>query len=434
MKCSLPAIWKSKLLLCSMSSLLICYPLVSSADGDSSAESQSLYQPLGLTGSLRLSGFDRDKSFADERGYLVSGLWLRSRPQEFWGIKSTFDFRTQFQNLARTNKSANDLREAYFERSFGNLDVKVGRQIIVWGRADKANPTDNLSVKNLSFLATDDEDQRLGLGTLQAVYNFSDFRVITIWQPEWRNPVLPVGTLPSGGGIGYQTPDKTVEQVALKIDHSGGVVDWSASYLHGIDRNPDIATSGLGPVPQLNFVFSKIDVVGADAATVIGNYGVRSEAAYTKTSDSGGNDPTIKNSNLYLVAGADRTFWGSLNINIQYLYRHVDNFRDSQSFTSVGDSTIAQKVNIFSNQIAENMNGISFRINQKSFNETLDCEVAFVGWFNKGDFLIRPKITYAFSDNTRGIVGAEIYNGPADSLFGNFKDISSGFAEFRYLF
>ncbi len=46
-----------------------------------------------------------------------------------------------------------DLREAYFELNgfiFSNVDLKVGRQRIAWGTADKLNPTDNVNALDLS--------------------------------------------------------------------------------------------------------------------------------------------------------------------------------------------------------------------------------------------------------------------------------------------
>ena len=52
----------------------------------------------------------------------------------------------------------------------GRLDVRAGRQIIAWGRADGVNPTDNLSGQDLTLLVPDDVDRRLGTTAVRASY------------------------------------------------------------------------------------------------------------------------------------------------------------------------------------------------------------------------------------------------------------------------
>ena len=77
------------------------------------------------------------------------------------------------------------------------------------------------------------------------------------------------------------------------------------------------------------------------------------------------------------------------------------------------------------------MQGASLRINYKAWNETLESEVAAVAWFTKGDSAIRPKVTYAFSDHLKGIIGGELYHGPRQSFFGQLKPTSTAYAELQ---
>ncbi len=161
---------------------------------------------LGLSGSVRAAEWERDKSFADDRFYSVGGFWLQARPQEFWGFKGFVDARVQGENLSRNTDLAADLREAFIEKSFGDFDFKLGRQITIWGRADKVNPTDVWSVKNLKLLTTDDEDQRTGSLASQIVYNKGNYRVIGIWQPEWREPKYPIPPIQGAGELTANKP------------------------------------------------------------------------------------------------------------------------------------------------------------------------------------------------------------------------------------
>jgi hypothetical protein len=387
----------------------------------------------GLSGSLRLSSFERDRSFSSDRGYTVGSAWLQSRPAEVWGFRSYLDGRLQGQNLQRHHTTTGDLREAYFERSIEAFDFKVGRQIIVWGKADKINPTDVLTTRDFTLLTTDDEDQRTGAAAAQVSYNFQDYRLIAIWQPEWREPKVPLGSAPAGVTLSYGTPGEKESQGAIRFEKNGGTVDWSTSYARLIDRLPDLKVLSSGATgTTVELRFQTHEMFGADVSTVIGDYGLRGEVAYLKTKDSSGTDPLTKNSQIFGVFGVDRTFMEYLNVNVQYVYRKTIDFVDPGSISNANERLLAETVSSISNQLSSELHGGSLRISYKMFQETLEAEVAAVGWTNNG--LLRPKVTYAFNDQFKGILGAEFYGGDPKSFFGRLKDISSGFAEIRYYF
>jgi hypothetical protein len=108
----------------------------------------------------------------------------------------------------------------------------------VWGRADKVNPTDSLSVKDLTLLVSNDEDQRIGLFSVQQTFNFSDNRFILVWQPEWRNPKFPLPALPAGVNLFTTRPQNPDKQYAVKFDRTGESFDFSFSYFSGYDKVP----------------------------------------------------------------------------------------------------------------------------------------------------------------------------------------------------
>lgn len=410
-----------------------CSVLFAVAIGLGHAAAASVLEPLGLSGSVRAAAFDKDKSFEDERGYAVGSVWLQARPNEIAGFKPFLDWRVQGSDLSRTEYSEGDLRELFVEKTYGALDLKIGRQITVWGRADKVNPTDNFSIKDLTLLASDDEDARSGLFAIQASLNFGNYRLIAIWQPEWRAPAYPLAPLPSDVTIRNGDPSAKSDQYGLKLDHSGGETDWSVSLAQVIDRTPDlkVLSSGAGGT-SLEFNFQKIKILGADIAKTVGDYGLRAEVAYTETKDVEGNDFLTKNSNFYGVLGVDRTFFGDLNINVQYIYRHTLDWRDTDNIADSNERYLAEQININANQKSTDFHAGSGRVSYKMFNETLELELALAGWFDNG--LIRPKVTYAISDSLRAILGAEFYQGEKDSFFGRLKDVSTGFLELRYLF
>jgi hypothetical protein len=395
-----------------------------------------LQEILGLSGTVRADDFSKDKSFSDESGYVVGSVWLTATPpQEFWGIKTYFDGRAQAQDLTRNSGSTWEVREGYAQMTFGQLDLRVGRQITVWGRADKVNPTDSWSTRDYKLLAPNDDDQELGVASLQATWNAGPYRIIGLWQPEWRFPVLPIPPLPPGVSTQNVAPVDPAQQGGLKLDHSGDGVDWSVSYSHSIDRAPDFMLLPGGPhALPLGLIYRPVTVIGADAAVPVGQFGLRGEVAYSRAQDQHDSDPLTKKPSVFAVLGVERTFVGELNINAQYLYRRTFDFVPSSSFSDPTTRLLAEQVDLLSNQLASDMQGASLRINYKAWNETLESEVAGVIWFKKGDSAIRPKVTYAFSDHIKGIVGGELYHGPTDSFFGRLGPTSTAYAEVQYGF
>lgn len=387
---------------------------------------------IGLSGSFRSAFFSKDTSFSGDTGYAVGSLWLTAKPKEVLGTKTYFDVRVQDQNLTRSSNLKWDLREGYLQRSFDDLDFKVGRQITVWGRADKINPTDTWSARDFTLLTTDDEDQRLGVSSLQVVWNQRNFRLIGIWHPEWRAPSYLFPPLPPGVTIQYLNPVSPASQIGVKLDHTGGDVDFSFSYAHTINRTPDLAILSSGPeAVSTGLKFNSIHIIGADAAIVIGNYGLRGEVAYTVTRNDGESNPLAQKDNIFTVVGADRTFVGELNVNVQYLYKHVFHWQGPSEISDPTVRLFATKENLLSNQQATDMSGASLRVNYKAFNETLESEIAMVAWFAPDDFAFIPKISYAFSDHFKGVIGGRIFRGNKDTLFGSLRATSTAFAELR---
>ena len=387
---------------------------------------------LGLSGSVRADYFSKDKSFSGKTGYAVGSVWATAIPQEVAGIRTYFDARLQGQDLTRGSRVSSDLREAYAQTALGNFDVRVGRQITVWGRADKVNPTDAWSTRNYTLLVPNDEDQRLGVASLQGTWNLGAYRVIGLWQPEWRSPVLPIPPLPRGISLQNIAPTHPAGQFGIKLDHSGQGVDWSVSYAHSINRTPDFAIVSQGlPDTSIGLLYRHVEVIGADAAVPVGQYGLRAEIAYTKTGNRGGNDPFAQNNNVFAVFGVERTFIGELNLNAQYLYRRTFDLRDPDSNAAPDIRLLTLEERLLSNQLATNTHGASLRINYKAWNETLEMELAGVVWFKYGDTAIRPKVTYAFTDRVKGILGGEIYHGPGRSFFGQLNPTTTAYAELQ---
>jgi len=404
----------------------------SAAFGD---ESKAPLEILGLSGSVRGGYWSRDRSFTDDHRHLgVGSLWLAAEPVEVEGFKLKAEGFIQSENATRAPQTRSDLREAFVTTSIGAVDLKVGRSIIVWGRADKFNPTDVFSTRDYTLLTTDDEDQRLGAVNTWLAANFGNYRFIGIWQPEWRGPKYPLLESPSII-MNQKRPAHPERQFGLKLDHSGGVVDWSVSYAHVMNRTPDLelaefSANGLA----IDMVHRPVRMYGADFASTLGSFGLRGEAALIQTDDNAGQDPLKQNSSVTAVLGADNSPIENLNVNVQWLYRNVIRFNDHEDLDPL-TSALSESLNLNAQQQGAAQHGVSARPSYKLLNDALEIEVSHIRWIGKtGSYLWRPKVSYAVSDHVRWAAGGEWYEADRDTYFGRLKDLSHGFTEVRWLF
>lgn len=389
---------------------------------------------LNLNGSLRGSYWDLTRNPIGRDDFGVAELWLKAAPHLGENATVTMEGWTRTSNALPSDNRSSMLREGYLDTSMGAADLRIGKQIIVWGMADQLNPTDNLTPRDTTLYFAENDDQRFGTVAAKGSYNFSGDHsgmvATAIWLPRFRPNILPIAPTP---GITFSEIIPDGDQYALKLERSGQAVDWSMSYFRGYDLNADISIRSALPGVML-LQHHRFRVLGADAATVVGRYGMRAEMAYTRTEDAAGSDPFIKNPFFYGVLGADRTFLEYLNVNVQYFARRVTAYSDPGLIVDPMIQNVAMQQNLSSNQQDSFQQGLSLRIANKWLHETLEAELAAVYDFKHKDYLLRPKLGYAFDDHWKGALGAILFRGDPQTFFGMLRDRSSAYGELRYSF
>jgi hypothetical protein len=388
-------------------------------------------QQLNIDGSLRGGYYGASRSLDDRKDLTTAALWLKTQPNVGPDASLQIEGWVRNDDSFAKGKSQGQLREGYLYYAAGDLDWRIGKQIIAWGRADGLNPTDNLTPRDYTLLTPEDSDQRLGTTAVKMNYHLPNATLTAIWLPTFTPSVYPI---PPQSGIPASESVSWVRQAALKLDHSSSNADWSVSWFSGLDMTPDLKMNVSG-VSGTTFVLQhrRIRVLGLDGATTIQRYGLRAEAAYTLT-DNAANDPLVKQPFLYAIIGGDRTFGDNFNINLQYYFRRVSNFHDPQAITDLTLRTIALQQAILSNQATRFQQGITLRISDKWLDETLEGEIAGVFPIARGDFALKPKMLYAFTDQWKGTLGADIFRGSDNTFYGRLRSNSSLFAEIKYSF
>lgn len=324
-------------------------------------------------------------------------------------------------------------REAWVEASLGPLDVRAGRQVILWGRADRFNPTDAVTPSDFRFLTIDRQGQRFGATGIQGQYFLdSGFSVSTVLVPIFVSSILPGGIVGSDAPRPHdQNPDVDLlnPQVGIRLDRSGGSFDGSLSYYHGYATSPLLKPSAQHGLAYEN---PRIDMVGGDFAFPWEGWAFRGEAAYTRIRANDNSDEAPV-SNVYAVVGVEHSLIPNTMILVQWLHRTLL----ERSPASSDDPFLAPigivNAGIYS-QFDRIQNGMSVSVNGRFLNDALMVEIAGAAWFNDASWVFRPNATYAIDDHWKIAAVLDWFGGPHDSNFGILRDNNRFFMQLRYAF
>ena len=359
-----------------------------------------------------------------------------------------------------------ELREAYVQ-VFGflskNLDVTVGRQRIVWGTADKLNPTDNLNPYDLEDIL--DFGRHRGSDAINLNYYFNNnFSLqgvyIPIFQPAnmpigiYANALTPEMELPQGMVLNEFSDTILMPRYNLAQSSTAGLkfkgfvkgVDFSLSYVWGYDglpfatRNTFIPVDAFGSINiNSQLTFSRTHILGVDMATSIGGFGLWAEAAafipdknVIMTNDFSAFYPAspvpvtidsllLDSSEPYVrfVLGGDYNFSDGSYLNFQYMHGFINERGQG------------------------NLNDYFFaRYEKKFFNEKL--KIAPIGggfivtdWNNIKDnytILFVPEIAYQATDNVEMSLSAAIIDGKGSGVFSNLDNFDMLMFKLKYSF
>jgi hypothetical protein len=231
-----------------------------------------------------------------------------------------------------------ELRELYLEGSpFGNLDIKLGKQIVAWGVAntlrvvDVLNPTDSLE-----FGMTDLEDVRLPIVMTKLDYYLGDLKLeaVVVHQIEF-NKSAPFGGdyNPSTQKLTEVIPESSTENTEYGLALIGTFGGWDAS-LHWAQYFDDSShfkitkitiIPGVGVVPTLEQRHSRLTMGGATLSIPSGNFLWNAEAAKLQGMEFAlVTDKTFSRTDA--LVGTEYSGWSDTSLTLEFGVQHLNDF------------------------------------------------------------------------------------------------------------
>jgi hypothetical protein len=439
-------------------------PAKASRQGDAASESPTFDLNGYVRGDVFVGKVPGASGAMTKAAYGELALKLKVKRQSHGDAYA--EARLRYGDEESVRQTSLSLREAYVNLYAGPLDLRLGQQIIVWGRADGFNPTNNLTPLDLRTRSPIEDDRRLGNVGARAFLNFAVLRLEAVWLPVYAATELPTSVaLPSGVSFGQQTRPSPKLQNSLRAGRLHielPAFEASASYLFGYAPLPGLAlqdfNAGRSYGIRIGRTPYKQHVIGGDFSTVLADYlGLRGEAAYRIPLDWQEHLYSAR-PDLQYVLGVDHTF-GSLSAIAQYIGRYtLDWARQVEpsppfdpailgTFTDPLPSLAAETITASINEVLAARNQILFaqtvrvqhlatlRLEWLTRHETLSLSALAMLNFTTKEWLVYPKVSYQISDGMSSTIGAEIYQGPHDTLLGLMaEERSAGYAELRFSF
>lgn len=317
------------------------------------------------------------------------------------------------------------LREAYLDFGRGDLEFRVGRQHVVWGEVVGMFVADVVSARDMrEFLLPEFEQMRIPQWAARAEYFAGDTHLELLWIPRPSHD--DVGK-PGADFYPYPLPGNTpvhvVERDSDLSNSNWGVRasrliagwDLSAFYYESLDATPTLYALPAGMFELRN---DRIRQLGATFSKDLGEFILKGEAVHThgrsfNTRDPGAPYGLRESETLDYVLGVDLP---------------ADDWRFNAQL--YGRSTFDHAHGMYSDR---NEYGMTFLANRK-FMSDFEAEVLYVTSFNRTDYMLRPKLIWNVTQEWRAQVGADIFHGPQQGMFGRFDESDRVYVELKHWF
>ncbi len=349
------------------------------------------------------------------------------------GTSGEYDFETSF-------------REAYVDLFFSNVEFRLGKQQVVWGKADGVFINDIVCPLDMSmFLLQDFDNIRMGLPMAKANLYLGNWMLEGLWIPkfepwqfaeagsDWEFTLsVPPDTvwdlIPNVIHLNdEELPENSLEnsEFGLKLSTFLLGADISLLYLDGYADHPSIqvvdTTITGSPIPTqidtyLSPTYYRSPMYGLNFSRPVFTTVIRGELGYFGDRRfSNVNMQTVTSDYFSGMMGIDFTGpWGS-SISFQAIHRQIMDYKSGM----VDDET---------EQMA------TATISGSFLRETVIASVLGLADVNEDAGLGRLDISYAWSDALRISLGGFLLWGNEDTLFGQFDVNDNIYLKIKYSF
>ncbi len=362
-----------------------------------------------------------------------------------WSIKGREDYT---EDVLDAYESFFDLKDAYIQGSLADqLDLKFGRQIVIWGKSDSIRITDIINpLDSREPGMVDIEDLRLNELMTRLDYYTGDWGISAIVIHEPRLDIEPAfgsDYRPSnifGSPIPYskfpdrRDPDWTADNTQYAMSLDGHFTGWDLSFYAAnvFDNRFDVEVINNTPMRY----YDKINMLGIAGNAVSGSWLFKTEAAFINSINY---RSTGRKNRLDMLVGFDYNGFKNTLISLELANRHIFDYEDSMLTLTLDEAAALQTFPDFARKDSLQM---AFR-SSYSFNHdnaTANYLLSLAGGNGEGGSFDggfqRLWLDYKYSDSVSLNTGLVDYIGGNGIIpfYDAIKNNDRIFAEIQYRF
>jgi len=389
--------------------------------------------------SLSFNGYVRNYSgmlFSDDNYYSIIQNTFSLNIEKSGG-KVAFKVNP-YINHYQNKELEMGLRQVYLDIFFNSMDIRVGKQQIIWGKADGVFITDVISPKNLrEFLLPDFDEIRMGVTAVKIDYYMGNNTLELVFVPVFTPTKLPERDSIWSPDMNFKLQyvfdysKKEVlrnlgnSEVFLKYSVLSSAVDFELMGGYMWDDDPTLHTIKTVDMTTMQIRTLKITpqhhrlgLFGGSFSTTLGGVVIRGEGAYYfgkyfQSSEKKLKDGVIDKNYIHYLLGLDFTL-ADIKMSIQFIQQVILDYNDF-ILKDRSDNTM------------------TFLARKDFLRETLALELfAYIG-LNDGDSLIRLKTVYKLVDGFDILLGVNIFSG-SKGKFGQYDQNDMVYVKLKYSF
>jgi hypothetical protein len=341
---------------------------------------------------------------------------------------------------------------AYLNWSSSAYNLKIGNQIVRWGKTDGYSPLDNLNPEDYrDGIAGRREDRKIPIPMVNLELYRGQFTLQGVYIPVFVKPELD--TLETDWAL-FQHADQQITSFRIYEEGSSrsfrntegglriagilGRVDYALSWFHGREDLPTPGSLILPPgFPEITgdarltdlLLFSQLtgqtvilthdrqNTYGFEFESTLGDFGVRGDVAYFDQSSFLTRElQRLRKPTAQCMLGLDYNSPSAWYMNLQYLETHIINY----------DSRI-----LWTDEWGSAMTGT---VSKEFLNGNLKPECRFYYDFSGNAALLNPKVKLKFWEPLIIEIGAELFDGSEETPVGIFGENDLLYVQFEAKF
>jgi hypothetical protein len=322
-----------------------------------------------------------------------------------------------------------DLYEGYISHATPGWDLRLGRQIVRWGKTDQISPADNVNPQDMrEFFVPELEDRKIPNWMARIRLFPGDITLEGIFIPFFEENEFDfsgttwalLGNQANDLRIRESKPGKGLDNADLGLRTSASLAGWdvAASYLYATEKSPRLRFDPVNPAgPTLHADYHRQHIWAVEFETTADKFGFRGEGAYfdkqslhTESLDS------VAKPVAHYVLGVDYLGEQDWYANVQLSHQHVFEYESQILFL--------RRDNFY-------LNG---EINREFWRGNAMLKLRYALDLYDGGSFLTPEATLSYYKNLELTLGANVFFGPQDSLFGRYRDNDQVFCKAKYYF